>query len=69
LPALGPAERGGKESGRRQIVVSDASSAASPTRWPFYQTYLRNAPRAPNRGELEKRIAELERKRVARDAP
>jgi tetratricopeptide (TPR) repeat protein len=35
----------------------------------FYRSYLRNAPRAPNRAEVERRIAELEGKRTARDAP
>jgi hypothetical protein len=31
----------------------------------FYKTYLRNAPRAPNRADVEKRIQELEGGRVA----
>jgi hypothetical protein len=31
----------------------------------FYRTYLRNAPKAPNRAEVEKRIRELEPGRLA----
>src|SRR6185312_11409173 len=39
----------------------------------FYRSYLRNAPRAPNRGEVEERIAQIEllmkQKQMAKESP
>jgi len=35
----------------------------------FYRNYLRKAPASPNRAEVERRIAELEREQASRPAP